>query len=78
MAPVFDDLKFLLIFGFIPLAFLAYSSNFDMRPSKYDRPWRTPTVDIVPAGTPGAMSMDEFSHWHYDSHSDVWVRNNLP
>jgi hypothetical protein len=71
---MFDDLKFLLFFGFIPLAFLAYSSNLDMRPSKYDAPWRfqAPTVTLVPEGTPGAISMQEFSELRYDSREQVW------
>lgn len=71
-----DDLKLLIIFGFVPLAFLAYSSNFDLSPSIYDRPWKTPTVTFVPEGTPGAMSAVEFSHWHYDHHQDGWIRDN--
>jgi hypothetical protein len=75
---MFDDLKFILIFCFAPLAFLAWSSNFDMSPSQYDAPWRfqAPTVTFVPEGTPGAISAEEFKHYHYDSREQAWYRDN--
>ena len=60
-----DDLKFLLLFGFIPLAFLAWYSDFDFGTSGYDRDAHMPTVTFVPEGTPGAISLEEYNYRRY-------------
>lgn len=71
---MFDDMKFLIFFMVIPLAFLAWGSNFDMSPSEYDAPWRmeAPTVTFVPEGTPGAISAEEFKNYRYDRYEGGW------
>ena len=65
-----DDLKFLAIFLVLPLAFWAWGSNFDYSGAEFhgNWDWDAPTVTYVPEGTPGAMTMEEFTrdgHWHY-------------
>jgi hypothetical protein len=77
---MFDDLKFIFIFCFIPLAFFAWTQHYDVSNLDYVPAWedKSPTVRFVPEGTPGAISMDEFRKMRYDHHEDAWYYRDWP
>lgn len=57
----FDDFKWFIIIGVVPLAIWAWVSHKDSSNAPvFDFDANVPTYTFVPEGTPGAMTFDEF------------------
>ena len=62
-----DDLKFLFLACLVPLAFFAFVSKGEWIKDNpnWEPQWETPTVTFVPAGTPGAITLEEYNERRY-------------
>ena len=62
----FDDFKWFIILGIIPLAIWAFVSQKDSSNAPvFDFDANIPVVTFVPEGTPGAMTWEEYRDERY-------------
>lgn len=70
----FDDMKWFVFIGVVPLAIWAFVSHKDSSNAPaFDFNANVPVVTFVPEGTPGAMSWDEYrdgGYWRHEREYD--------